>query len=1047
MRNGTSGDPNRYDLYSLFCADTNGFVANELSYGGYGAGYALPTSLPNCNSGPPSSGWQYRIDHTYEAGALKTSRYRDPATGAQMPFYSYRADIDSHTGLASNSYDVSAYRTKYTYDDLGRPLTIEPRGPASGSDCSEAAAKTSYSYPNAGGTSGARVEITIENPSGCGSSTEFGFRQYVFDGFGRAKIERYRRSGGNLARRETRYNALGWKTQVSEWGPDTTPSNWTYFLNFDAFGRATKIRPPDGSSHDVNLTYTGVRKLDRQVKVALSLGGGETYETTTETYDRYGRLAKVQEPTDGIATTTYAYDVGGRLASVSQQSGLTTQLRSFDYDNLGFLESESHPERNTVTYKAYDARGHLRVLWDGSSSRELDFTYDGAERRTRVDTPTYNFAQWIYETNAGSPELGKLKTAIRQNHLGLPPGNYEVHETYTYGDFGRRVTHRTTQFVVNDVNQERIEQGWRYDRAGEVTEMTYPNCYEGQCPSTGTGSGTIAPTYSEGFLTAVPGWASSITYHPNRMVNQVMHSNGVTDTIANDPNGMRRPLSIATSGVAGGANFATGNYAYDGAGNIKSMGSDPFAYDTVSRLKSSQLTVGGVGRSQSYDFDHFGNITRVTTDGTYRETPTDPATNRLISATYGAVGNLLNWNGASYTYDYLGRMTHYVNGSQEVYYVYDADEERVAYLQKYCDVTHCNLALRLTLRDLGGNLLSLVSMPSGVVTDTRPTGSGPVGTTSPPGVTEYVYRGSLLLGRRGLASPTALDHYHLDHLGSPRVITGPSGISSETHEYFPFGEEATLPGTERMKFTGHERDNMTTASAADDIDYLHARYYVALVGRFTSPDPARGGTKAPQSWNRYSYTRNRPLNFVDPTGAFLEEIFQSLKNWISAKLDAAFPPKDPEPMQNIEVLESEIGPTKDQFDQTAIERKTQEALNDFAANASTAVTIAGAVAATEGAGRLADEVASSASSAIRLRRSLASAQQMGEEGTVIAGTGSRVALRNAEKLAAEYGGKATDWVKKTSTSYRGSDGVAIETHWYENVATGERVLRKTKIYN
>ena len=34
------------------------------------------------------------------------------------------------------------------------------------------------------------------------------------------------------------------------------------------------------------------------------------------------------------------------------------------------------------------------------------------------------------------------------------------------------------------------------------------------------------------FLTAVPSFAGSISYHPNTMVNQVAHANGVTDAYA-----------------------------------------------------------------------------------------------------------------------------------------------------------------------------------------------------------------------------------------------------------------------------------------------------------------------------------------------------------------------------------------------------------------------------------------------------------------------------------------------------------------------------------
>jgi RHS repeat-associated protein len=66
----------------------------------------------------------------------------------------------------------------------------------------------------------------------------------------------------------------------------------------------------------------------------------------------------------------------------------------------------------------------------------------------------------------------------------------------------------------------------------------------------------------------------------------------------------------------------------------------------------------------------------------------------------------------------------------------------------------------------------------------------------------------------------------------------------------------------RQQFVGYERDNET------DLDFAQARYYSSRQGRFTSVDPlnASGIASNPQSWNRYSYTINNPLTYVDPSG-------------------------------------------------------------------------------------------------------------------------------------------------------------------------------------
>ena len=64
------------------------------------------------------------------------------------------------------------------------------------------------------------------------------------------------------------------------------------------------------------------------------------------------------------------------------------------------------------------------------------------------------------------------------------------------------------------------------------------------------------------------------------------------------------------------------------------------------------------------------------------------------------------------------------------------------------------------------------------------------------------------------------------------------------------------------EFTAKERDQET------GLDYFGARYFGSSLGRFTSPDPSMLSTVLanPQSWNRYTYAVNNPLQYVDPNG-------------------------------------------------------------------------------------------------------------------------------------------------------------------------------------
>ncbi len=124
-----------------------------------------------------------------------------------------------------------------------------------------------------------------------------------------------------------------------------------------------------------------------------------------------------------------------------------------------------------------------------------------------------------------------------------------------------------------------------------------------------------------------------------------------------------------------------------------------------------------------------------------------------------------------------------------------------------------------------------------------------------------------LLASHGHNEP--LQHYHLDHLGTPRMLSNRCGERLQRFESFPFGEAiAELPQhPEKMRLTGHQRDLNQPTTTEDDLDYMHARYYGTRMARFLSVDPASDAeTTKPQSWNTYAYVRGNPVKAIDPNG-------------------------------------------------------------------------------------------------------------------------------------------------------------------------------------
>jgi RHS repeat-associated protein len=246
---------------------------------------------------------------------------------------------------------------------------------------------------------------------------------------------------------------------------------------------------------------------------------------------------------------------------------------------------------------------------------------------------------------------------------------------------------------------------------------------------------------------------------------------------------------------------------------------------------------------QTYGFDAFGNIQSIGGAGA-RATSTSAATNRLSGAQYDAAGNVTSESGATYEYDPFHQMRRFQSGNEEWLYFYTADGQRIWSYQLGGSDRN-----RWTLRGLNGLVLrEYESDHSGW----RVAG-------------DYIYRDGQLLAKETPGGGAT--HFHLDHLGTPRLLTDGSGQVSAYHAYYPFGEEATTAaGAERLKFTGHERDLGSAGSAGDDLDYMMARHHSPVTGRFLGVDPEVGSKNVPQSWNRYTYVLNRPMNLTDPSG-------------------------------------------------------------------------------------------------------------------------------------------------------------------------------------
>jgi RHS repeat-associated protein len=274
----------------------------------------------------------------------------------------------------------------------------------------------------------------------------------------------------------------------------------------------------------------------------------------------------------------------------------------------------------------------------------------------------------------------------------------------------------------------------------------------------------------------------------------------------------------------------------------------------MNRLNSASET-GAASWQQNYGYDRFGN--RWYSSGNYLPNPTltpqsvaaygDQSKNQLIASIYDNAGNQTTDAATSgFTYDAENRQISSTVGGTYVTYNYDGDGRRVKKV--------VGTSTTIFVYNAGGQLIAEYTSPDTI-------------------------------------SNNGLSYLTSDHLGSTRVVTDINGFVKSRHDYLPFGEEIGtdhLPtglsygatDGERQKFTGKERDSES------GLDYFVARYYSSAQGRFTSPDEFTGGPEDlfdfadnvsanptfyadltnPQSLNKYQYSYNNPLRYVDPNG-------------------------------------------------------------------------------------------------------------------------------------------------------------------------------------
>jgi RHS repeat-associated protein len=387
--------------------------------------------------------------------------------------------------------------------------------------------------------------------------------------------------------------------------------------------------------------------------------------------------------------------------------------------------------------------------------------------------------------------------------------------------------------------------------------------------------GDLAQVQSKKLNGTFQNYANAFTYTSAGAVSSLRLGNGKFENTTF--NSRLQPIQIGLGSSATSQNLLKLNFDYGGSdnnGNVKSQQisvqqgnptplvlNQNYVYDSLNRLKSAEEKDANNIQvwKQTYVFDRYGNRTFDAANTTTLDKNCGTLPNKFVCtndiAKFNPTANLGDNKLVGTNYDAVGNTIQDAEGRR---FGYDAENKQVKYFASTNQSTTPNGTYFF---DGDGKRVKKIS---------------------PTETTIFVYdAGGKLVAEYSTqqADTPKINYTTNDHLGSPRITTDQNGQVISRTDYQPYGEEIastqrtanlgyTVQDSVKQGFTGYIKDDET------GLDFAQARMYQSGLGRFTSVDPlmASAVVTNAQTWNRYTYVGNNPLNYIDPTGKNYEDL-------------------------------------------------------------------------------------------------------------------------------------------------------------------------------